>query len=318
MSSVVKGLKKAAKSVGRFAKKYWRQIIVAIAVIYAAGYSTVGKEGFAAAAQEAGGGFGGTMSAAGSTMVAGVSSIGGSMGMGQGVNAQTAGGAFANAPAVQGALSASGGTMGATLGTGAAAQSMGWAPEAANAANAARGASDAAAATNAITASNTAATAGGSRAASNAVNAANTANAAGNTGGFWNSQWAGPVLNGAIQGGLGYMNQRAAEQAAEAEDPLSYYGVALKKKAGQSLTPDQMWSGGPMWSADSWNNPNAQRQLMGGSQYASNFATPTPRTAPSIMGNNKALAYDNLENPNTYNVLSREYDPTAQHLRGMA
>lgn len=71
-------------------------------------------------------------------MVAGVASIGGTMGIGSGVTASTAGGAFAAAPAVVGASAAGGG---ATLLTGAAAQGLGLAPQAAAGAQAAQGVS---------------------------------------------------------------------------------------------------------------------------------------------------------------------------------
>lgn len=118
-------LKKAVKGVVKFVKKYWKVIVIAAAVIFTAGIATVGVAGFSSAMAAAGGGFAGFMSAVGSTMVAGVVSIGGTFGIGSGVTASTAGGAFAAAPAVVGATAS--GAAGATLLNGAAAQYLGFA-----------------------------------------------------------------------------------------------------------------------------------------------------------------------------------------------
>lgn len=125
MSGVIKGIghaiKKVVKGVAHFVKKYWKVIVIAAAIVFTCGIATVGLAGFSAASAAAGGGFGGFMSAVGSTMVAGVASIGGSIGIGSGVTASTAGGAFAAAPVMAGVSSGAG----LTLGTGAAAQGLG-------------------------------------------------------------------------------------------------------------------------------------------------------------------------------------------------
>jgi hypothetical protein len=129
---VIHGLKKAAlfpikqtikdtKKATHFIKRYWKQIVIAAAIVFTAGIATVGIAGFSAAMGAAGGGFAGFMSAAGSTMVAGAAAIGGSVGIGSGVTASTAGGAFATAPVMSGVAAGSG----LTLGTGAAAQGLG-------------------------------------------------------------------------------------------------------------------------------------------------------------------------------------------------
>lgn len=160
MSGVVKGIGKAVKGivkgVAHFVKKYWKVIVIAAAIVFTAGIATVGVAGFSSAMAAAGGGFGGFMSAVGSTMVAGVASIGGSLGIGQGVTASTAGGAFASAPVMAGVSSGAG----LTLGTGAAAQGLGlasstYAPAAAEVSGAAGGAAGGAGSFNALTGAGT-------------------------------------------------------------------------------------------------------------------------------------------------------------------
>jgi hypothetical protein len=121
-------VKKLVKGVVHFVKKYWKVIVIVALVVFTAGIATVGLAGFSSAMAAAGGGVGGFFSAVGSTMIAGVASIGGTFGIGSGVTASTAGGAFATAPAVMGATAS--GAAGATLLNGAAAQALGFAPAA--------------------------------------------------------------------------------------------------------------------------------------------------------------------------------------------
>lgn len=287
MSGLAKGIKKAAKKVGKFLRRYWKVIVIAALIVLTAGIATVGVAGFSSAAAAAGGGFAGTMSAVGSTMVAGAAAIGGSVGIGSGVTASTAGGAFAAAPAVQGAMAASGGAMGATLGTGAAAQAMGFAPAAANYAAAAQSAGGFTAAgtpgygvmANAATPGaasaagfgNIAGTAGATNAGmGNAIGAGGGGGSAGSASGggvlsrFMDSNAAGPVLQAGIQGVGSYMQQRSIEEQMQAQRPRGYWGVGVGDEPDPSLTPEQMNTApdGPMWTTPSFDPPEGVPGLM--------------------------------------------------------
>jgi hypothetical protein len=264
VKGVVKAVKGVVKGVTKFVKKYWKQIVIAAAIVFTAGIATVGIAGFSSAMAAAGGGFTGFMSAAGSTMVAGVASIGGSLGIGSGVTASTAGGAFAAAPVMSGVAAGSG----LTLGTGAAAQSLGLAASTygagAGAAGAAGGAAGGAGSFNALTGAGTYTGAGSTAAnASYLAHAAETgslagvpagsaaagaAGAAGSSGALgaaaagagkqgllstvMNSRLAGPLLSAGIQGISGYMQgkqqQELAEEQWDREKPLSYWGVGAR------------------------------------------------------------------------------------------
>lgn len=245
-------VKKAVKKVGKFIKRYWKQIVIAAAVVFTAGLATVGTAGFASAAATAGGGMGGALSAAGSTMVAGVQAIGGVMGMGKGVN-----------------MAAFGGAGQATLGTGAAAQAMGMGMNSgvttaaqANAAgipSAALGGgppSALAGGTNAATGTQAATTAGTTAAdtvRSSASNLGATTQQAANATGeqgimrtlMGGGQWMGPVM----QGLSGYMQSRAMAEAAEGQDPLGYWGISPSGE-DRDLTPEEIARGGLMAQTD--------------------------------------------------------------------
>ena len=332
MSGIVKGVKKAFKAVGKFVKKYWKQIVIAAAIVFTAGVAAVGGWGAFTAAAGAGtaGGvtFGGVMSAVGSTMAAGVSSIGATLGFGGGATAGAGGAAAAGsgfAGAANAGLSAAsaagaGTAAGASAFTGAAATASAAASAAKLAAlgSAAGGVSAAAAnASNAARGGTGGAGAGGGNTAwwnSGTGNAANAAGgqAAGTTG-FMNSPWFGPVLNAGANLVGGYMQQRAAEDAAEEARPRQLWGVPLRDDGGPQLTPEDIQiAAAPPWAVDSWRRP----VLMGGSQYSS--VPPSVAGQPNAVMGNPALAYDRLENPNVRNILSGEFDPTALLMRGLA
>lgn len=251
---------KAFKKVVKFVKKHWKKIVIAAAVVFTAGIATVGLAGFSAAAATAGGGIGGFLSAAGSTMVAGVASIGGTLGIGSGVTATTAGGAFAGSAAVANATAA--GLSGATLGSGAAAGAIGIGPSAG--AGAAAAAAPAATSSFGIPGLLPATTPGAVTTASGlsygggaGIAAAGEGGIASVVGGAANqvagkiapeaskgflglltSQAGSSLLSAGIMGISSFMQAKAANAAAEAEEPNAYYGVALD--GGKSMTPDDM------------------------------------------------------------------------------
>ena len=266
-------VKKAVKKVGKFVKKNWKKIVIAAAIVFTAGIATVGVAGFSSAMTAAGGGFGGFLSAAGSTMVAGVSAIGGSLGIGQGAN-----------------LAAFGGSGYATLGTGALAQSIGFAaPGASQTAGylASAGKTAAAAAGDAFmpaalgSGGGGGAGAGVTGAAKLGTGVSNTANvvapaASTGTGIMGAGKWVGPLLQAGIQGVSSYM---AAKQNEE-EKPKGYWGVGLGDN--ESVSGDQMWQGDGhgLWDSAS-------------------FAPPTGRT-----------------NGDVANPYDPAYDPTARYTGG--
>lgn len=336
MSGIAKGIKKAVKSIGKFVKKYWKQIVIAAVIVFTAGIAAVGVAGFSTASAAAGGGFAGAMSAAGSTMVAGVSAIGGTLGIGQGVTATTAGGAFATAPAIQGALAASGGTMGATLGTGAASQALGFAP---NAARYAAGAAAGGVGPNAALAG------GAAGAAPNAtsVAAGRTVFEAAkpgptppptpppNPGAFDRFASSNTAAIGLMMAGQGLSNAaqaRMLEETLKAQEPNSLWGVQLKGKA-PSLTPDQMrLPSGPAWNPASFNPPpsvmpiNSAMDNMSGGGLMGRFPRSTglgldspqiARSGPldpnSLQGR---LAYLMQFDPRSQNALPEGQDLSAQ------
>lgn len=109
-------VKKIVKKTVKFVKKHWKKILIAAAIVFTAGIATVGFAAFSGVST-----VGGFFSAVGSTMVAGGAAIAGTVGIGSGVTATTAGGAFAGAPIMAGVQAGSG----LTLINGAAAQALG-------------------------------------------------------------------------------------------------------------------------------------------------------------------------------------------------
>jgi hypothetical protein len=293
-------VKRAVKGIGKWVKKNWKYVVIAAAVFLTAGLATVGTAGFASASAAAGGGVGGFMSAAGSTMVAGVASIGGSLGIGSGVTASTAGGAFAAAPVMQGVV----GGAGLTLGTGAAAQGLGmasstYAPAASMSAGGgvAGGVGSGGAAG---AAGKTGMTLGGGVSGGVGTGAAGGAAAAA-SGGFLSSPYAGV----AIQAGMGlingYMQARAADEEWERVKPRGFFGVGLND------TPSLE---GPL--------PGAPRNAQGQVQPmwdANSFQRPQP-PQPAGFSGNAALDGGQQTDPLSASPLNPDYDPTTQHLGG--
>jgi hypothetical protein len=277
MSAIKKGIKKAFKWV----RKNWKYIVIAAAIVFTAGIATVGVAGFSSAAAAAGGGVGGFLSAAGSTMVAGVASIGGTLGIGQGAN-----------------LAAFGGSGYATLGTGAAAQSLGFAGAngAMTAGKIAAGAPSAA-----LGGGPSAALAGGAGTTANvaggvtSVAAPAAANAAGGTAasGFLANPNTGPLL----QAGMGmlssYNQARAEEEQWNRTKPRGYWGVGLNGE--ESAEIEQTDNQGMVYDPRSFDGPNNQN-------------TPNQIVQPGLMGN-RALDADRRINPNVRNPLSPDWDP---------
>jgi hypothetical protein len=113
-------VKKAVKKVVGFVKKYWKEILIVAAIVFTAGVATVGFSYFGAAAGQAG--FGGFMSAVGSTMVQGVAAIGSAVGIGSGavVGGAGLGGSTALAGTSVGFGAAAGLGGGAGIGAGSA------------------------------------------------------------------------------------------------------------------------------------------------------------------------------------------------------
>jgi hypothetical protein len=289
-------VKKAVKAVGRFVKKYWKQIVIAAAIVFTAGIATVGVAGFSSAAAAAGGGVGGFLSAAGSTMVAGVASIGGTLGIGQGAS-----------------LAGFGGTGYATLGTGAAAQAMGLAGSnaAMTAGNLARTAPAAALgggppAAMAGGAGTSAATAAGRTVVTAPGLAGNAASTAAGTatraGGFLSNPNAGIFL----QAGMGlignYMQARQSEEEWDKIKPKGYWGVGLNGEADAQ---------GPLMGAPR----DAQGNILPMWTNAPPPPMRTPPNAPEYTGN--AALDSGYREPQAQNsFLDPEFDPTAAHIGG--
>jgi hypothetical protein len=279
----VSAVKKLAKGLGRFVKRYWKQILIAAAIVFTAGVATVGVAGFSSAAAAAGGGVGGFLSAAGSTMVAGVASIGGTLGIGSGVTAATAGGAFAGAPALAG-LSAG---AGLTLGTGAAAQGLGFAAKGGAAAAGTAGKAGGI-------------TIGGGASAGIGAGAGTGAAGAASAAGGWLSK---PATGMLLQAGMGlignYMQARRDEELWEREKPKGFFGVGLNGVEDFK---------GPL--------PGAPRDAQGNIAPMWTNAPPvTPPNAPEFSGN-AALDSGYRQQPDTNSFLDPEFDPTAAHIGG--
>lgn len=237
-------LKKAVKKTGKFLKKHWRKIAVAAAVVFTAGIATVGAAGFTAAG--AGSGFGATLGAIGKTMVAGVQAIGGSLGIGQGAS-----------------LSGFGGSGYATLGTGAAAQSLGLAGS--NAAmTAGRVAQMGATAPGQagygvlMNSANPAASAaaGGTQVAGGLGGGSlgGAGGAAPRAGGFLSNPNSGLLLQAGMGLVNGYMQGRAEDEEWERRKPKGFYGVGLN---GVPSGTGPMLSAGPMWDSSTWRRPQS-------------------------------------------------------------
>lgn len=308
VGGVVHAVKGVVTGAVGFVKKYWKPILMAAAIVFTAGIATVGVAGFSSAMAAGGGGFGGFMAAAGSTMTAGVASIGGSLGIGSGVTASTAGGAFANAGIMSGLAPGAG----LTLGSGAAAQGLGLAAstvapaQGLGLASSAIGQSGlAAGATGAtsggygaggfLTAANpapglmgTAGASGGSvlsgagAAATNGI-ASNVAGAAtqgaakqGVLSTILNSRAAGPLLSAGIQGLSGYAQGQQQQYLYNQTKPLSYWGVGAR---GQSN------GGGAIASP---YGPNETLTGQPGTQGTT--ATPTASGVPVAVGYNAGAA----------------------------
>lgn len=267
MSKLVKGAVKRAKKGLRFVKRYWKQIVIAAAVVFTAGLATVGAAGFSAAAASAGGGFAGFVSAAGSTMAAGVASIGGTIGIGQGAN-----------------LAAFGGSGYATLGTGAAAQGLGLAGSnaamtagriASTAPSAALGGGPPAALAGAAgtpvaqTAGQTVVGAGASQAAQQG-GAMVAGQAAPAQGGILSRAMQSPWTGTLIQAGQGlisgYMQRRQEEEEWDRVKPRGFWGVGLNDTPSvEGPLPSLQ---GTAWNAASFQRPTMptppQQQFIAG------------------------------------------------------
>lgn len=88
MSLIKKGVKaigktvgKAVKGVANFVADHWKPLVLVGLSVFTMGMATVGFTGFSGAMSAANGGFGGFMSAVGSTMYAGVTALGGTLGL---------------------------------------------------------------------------------------------------------------------------------------------------------------------------------------------------------------------------------------------
>lgn len=269
MSGLVKGVVKRAKKGLKFIKKHWKKIVIAAAIVFTAGIATVGFAGFGAASAAAGGGVGGFLSAAGSTMAAGVASIGGTLGIGKGA-----------------ALAKFGGTGYATLGTGAAAQSLGLA-----------GSNAAMTAGRAAGLAGSSATTAGQAGYGVLANSANAAPAAG-----WNgaAQLAGPAA--APAGATGGFFQNNAGTLLQA-------GMGLVNGYMQGRAQDEQWERTKprgMWGVGLNGTPNAQPSFSPGLMW-------NPNSRPGFTGN-AALDSGQQIDPNAAEPVNEDYDPTLAHL----
>lgn len=288
-------LKKAVKKVGRFVRRNWKSIAIAAAVVFTSGLATVGTAGFAAAG--GGSGFGATLGAIGKTMVAGVQAIGGSLGIGQGAS-----------------LGGFGGSGYATLGTGAAAQSLGLAGS--NAAMTAgrvaqmgatapgqagygvlmNSANPAAAAT-----TGGAQIAGGMGGSLGVGVGSGAGGAATGGGGFFSNPNSGMLLQAGMGLVNGYMQGRAQDEDWERTKPRGYWGVGLNGTPNAS--GPLMASNGPMWGASSW-----------GAQPAQPSAVQVPRSLPPGFTGNAAIDGGQEVDPYASEMLNSNNDPTAVHV----
>ena len=297
MSAIKKGIKK----IGKFVKKNWKKILIAVAVVFTAGAALGGlaamKGAFAAK---------GLMGGIGATLKAGAAGLG-SLATGGGIaGAQAAAGSALGAAA--GTTAATGAaTAGAAKGavaagktaaaTGKAAAATGKTVAATGKAAAATG--KAAAATGKAVAATGKTVAAGTKAAVGAKGAAGAA-AAGKVGVTTTTNVASNVLgagsggggmvsnafglnSGAtstlgrvgsiigspggqvlMQGAIGALQANAAARAEEEQQPLGYWGRGSRDSGG-GLSPDQVsWNAGDSQygSAGSWTSPNGARRLM--------------------------------------------------------
>lgn len=288
-------IKKAVKKVGRFVRRNWKSIAIAAAVVFTSGIATVGTAGFTMAG--AGKGFGATLGAIGKTMVAGVQAIGGSLGIGQGAS-----------------LGGFGGSGYATLGTGAAAQSLGLAGS--NAAMTAgrvaqmgatapgqagygvlmNSANPAAAAT-----TGGAQIAGGMGGSLGVGVGSGAGGAATGGGGFFSNPNSGMLLQAGMGLVNGYMQGRAQDEDWERTKPRGYWGVGLNGTPNAS--GPLMASNGPMWGASSW-----------GAQPAQPSAVQVPRSLPPGFTGNAAIDGGQEVDPYASEMLNSNNDPTAVHV----
>ena len=115
MSGIAKGVKKVFKAVKKVVKKIWKPLLIATAVAFTGGLAAGGFAAFQGVSS-----VGGFLGAVGSTTMAGVGAIGGTLGLGTNVGTFTGG-----ASGVFGATATSAGYAGATLGNGALGQWLG-------------------------------------------------------------------------------------------------------------------------------------------------------------------------------------------------
>lgn len=288
-------IKKVVKKATRFVRRNWKSIAIAAAVVFTSGLATVGTAGFAAAG--GGSGFGATLGAIGKTMVAGVQAIGGSLGIGQGAS-----------------LGGFGGSGYATLGTGAAAQSLGLAGS--NAAMTAgrvaqmgatapgqagygvlmNSANPAAAAT-----TGGAQIAGGMGGSLGVGVGSGAGGAATGGGGFFSNPNSGMLLQAGMGLVNGYMQGRAQDEDWERTKPRGYWGVGLNGTPNAS--GPLMASNGPMWGASSW-----------GAQPAQPSAVQVPRSLPPGFTGNAAIDGGQEVDPYASEMLNSNNDPTAVHV----
>jgi hypothetical protein len=297
----VSAIKKAVKKVGRFVRRNWKSIAIAAAVVFTSGIATVGTAGFTMAG--AGKGFGATLGAIGKTMVAGVQAIGGSLGIGQGAS-----------------LGGFGGSGYATLGTGAAAQSLGLAGS--NAAMTAgrvaqmgatapgqagygvlmNSANPAAAAT-----TGGAQIAGGMGGSLGVGVGSGAGGAATGGGGFFSNPNSGMLLQAGMGLVNGYMQGRAQDEDWERTKPRGYWGVGLNGTPNAS--GPLMASNGPMWSWESWKHPGGQAP-----QPSVPQGPPAPHMLPPGFTGNAAIDGGQEVDPYASEMLNSNNDPTAVHV----
>lgn len=260
IKGVANAVKGVVKGVTHFVQKHWKAIVIAAAIVFTAGIATVGVAGFSSAMGAAGGGFGGFMSAAGSTFAAGASTLtGGAIGSTSAFGGTAAGsgatGVFAATPGTIG------GTTASTLGAAAPTTTGIMASGAGTAATTLPGITvTAPAAAGAGNLASTAATVGGgsvasqigNRASQQAVNDStqqavhDASKTAGDqfanttpSGGFGNTMMklldtraAGPVLGAGISGLASYANAASQKQIFDQSKPLSYWGAGARGVGG--------------------------------------------------------------------------------------
>lgn len=291
MGKIFKSLKKVTKKTLGAVKKYWKEILIAVAIVFTAGVATVGLAGMSAAyatatAATAAGGlgmssFGAALYVGGSTMWAGMTAIAGSMGIGAGA---------------QGFVAGAAGMQGATLGTGALAAKMGGNVAQVNMANAATNATGAGGSGLASSAGGTMGMtpAGASKgfvkgteqianqvatkAGGPALSAANPATSAAPEAAKTSllSGYGSTVAKTGLTGlASGYIQGMMAEE----NDPLAYFGVNVNGKDAEFMLPGQIdpATGEPMTEADVKAYNEFQLKRKKGQKW--NGAGPEPITA---------------------------------------